>query len=124
MTIIEAIAEVDSLVPNVRSREDKVRWLSRLDWTIKKEILDNYPGTAGQDFNGYDQNTDLHTTLLVPPPYDEIYLRWLEAQIHFYNGETERYNEAIIMYNDAMSAYSDHYNRTHKPRGQGQRFLF
>lgn len=124
MTIIQAIAEVDSLVPNIRSQEDKVRWLSRLDWTVKKEILDAHHGTEGADFSGYDAHSSLHTTLLVPPPYDEIYVRWLEAQIHYYNGETDRYNEAIIMYNDAFDAYSDCYKRTHKPRGQGLRFLF
>lgn len=124
MTIIQAIAEVDSLVANIRSQEDKIRWLSRLDWTIKKEIIEVHHGTDGAAFTGYDGQTDLHTTLLVPPPYDEIYVRWLEAQIHYYNGENERYNEAIAMYNNAFDDYADYYKRTHKPAGHGSRFLF
>lgn len=124
MTIIEAIAEIDSLVNNTYSQEDKVKWLSRLDWGIKKQVIDVHHGSEGVAFSGYDRNTDVHTTLLVPPPFDEIYVRWLEAQIHYYNGENERYNEAILMHNTAFDAYSDHYKRTHQPKGYGCRFIF
>ena len=55
------------------------------------------------------------TELLVPAPYDEIYLFWLESKIDYWNGEVGKYNNSITMYNTAYSAYEKYYNRTHKP---------
>lgn len=69
-------------------------------------------------FSGYDDSTDLNTELLVPEPFDEMYLRWLESQIDYYNGEYGKYNNAIVMYNAAYEAYRNEYNRTHMPLGK------
>lgn len=124
MTIIEAINRSDALKSNIYPQEDKVDWLSRLDWMIKKQIIDTHQGADGVPFAGYDENTDLHTVLLVPTPYDEIYLRWLEAQIDYHNGEIEKYNVAITMFNTAYEGFERYYNRTHMPISSGSRFVF
>lgn len=124
MTIIEAINKSDALKSNIYPQEDKVDWLSRLDWMIKKQIIDTHQGADGVPFAGYDENTDLHTVLLVPTPYDEIYLRWLEAQIDYHNGEIEKYNVAITMFNTAYEGFERYYNRTHMPIASGSRFVF
>ncbi|MBQ7873761.1 MAG: dockerin type I repeat-containing protein [Oscillospiraceae bacterium] len=55
--------------------------------------------------------------LFVGMPYDELYLRWLEAQIDYHNGEIERYNNSITAFNSAYSAFERYYNRTHLPKG-------
>ena len=124
MTIIEAINRSDALKSNIFPQEDKVDWLSRLDWMIKKQIIDTHQGADSVPFAGYDDNTDLHTVLLVPTPYDEIYLRWLEAQIDYHNGEIEKYNVAITMFNTAYEGFERYYNRTHMPIASGSRFVF
>ena len=123
MTIMEAIAQVDSLVRNTYSQKDKVGWLSRLDHIIKTQVIDGHEGAEQVRFNGYDDSTDTHTQLLVPAPFDEIYLRWMEAQIHYHNGEIDRYNAAITMYNTAFDGFRDHYTRSHRPLA-ASRFLF
>ena len=123
MSIIEAIAQLDSLVRNTYSHNDKIGWLSRLDWIIKTQIIDLHHGAETVSFSGYNDNTDTHTELLVPPPFDEIYLRWMEAQIHYHDGEFDRYNAAITMYNTAFEGFRDYYTRTHKPLTTS-RFLF
>lgn len=74
-------------------------------------------------FTGYDDSTDLSTELLIPAPYDKAYLMWLEAQIHYYNGEYNKYNNAIAMYNTAFEAYQKYYNRTHMPKGKKFKFF-
>lgn len=122
MTIMEAISQSDELKFNNYSQEVKIGWLSRLDHSIKAQILDNYEGKK-TDFTGYDTDTDLDTVLLVPAPYDEIYLRWLEAQIDYYNGEYDKYNNAITMYNAAFDAFNKYYRKHHMPISTG-RFLF
>lgn len=116
MTIIEAINRIDDAKPNQYTQSDKVRWLSALDGIVHDEILAVHEGEAGA-FDGYDDSTDLSTVLLVPPPYDEVYIRWLEAQIDYTNGEYGRYNNSMAMYNAAYSTFARFYNRTHMPRG-------
>lgn len=124
MKLFEAIERIDSLKFNTYSQNDKVEWLSRLDWSIKKNIIDLHDGADDVSFNGYDDATDMQTELLVPPPFDEVYLRWLEAQIDYHNGEYDKYNAAIIMYNTAFESYANYYKRTHMPVSRGSRFIF
>ena len=124
MTILDAIHGVDSLKHNTYTQNDKVKWLSRVDGMVKKHILDAHNGTDMAAFTGYDEGTDLNTQLLVPAPYDELYLRWLEAQIDYANGEYGKYNNSITMFNTAFEAFAAYYIRNNMPVSHGQRFIF
>lgn len=123
MTIIEAINRIDILKPNAYSQQEKVKWLSTLDGVIKKEIIDTHEGGEEVVFEGYTETTNVATELLVPAPYDDIYLRWLAAQIDYMNGEYARYNNGVQTYNDAYSAFERYYNRTHMPLGKKFKFF-
>ena len=123
MTIIEAINRLDALKFNTYSQSEKVEWLSSLDRRIRKEIIDTHDGAPDTEFSGYDDDTPVSTELLVPAPYDEVYLRWMEAQIDYHNGEFGRYNNSVTMFNNAYSAYERSYNRTHMPLGNKLKFF-
>ena len=123
MTINEAINKIDSLKHNTYSQSDKVDWLSRLDAMVKKHIIDTHEGAESVTFTGYDDSTDFSTELLVPAPYDEIYLRWMEAQIDYNNGEYNKYNTAILMFNADYEAYQNAYNRTHMPKSKSFKYF-
>lgn len=122
MKIIEAINRIDSLKHNTYTQSDKVLWLSRLDAMVKKHIIDTHEGDKVA-FTGYDDSTDPQTELLVPAPYDEMYLQWLEAQIDYHNGEYDKYNNATEMFNTAYEGYQNYYNRTHMPKGKKFKFF-
>lgn len=124
MTIIEAINRLDVLKANTYTQPEKIAWLSRLDSMVKKQIIDTHEGSEAVIFGGYTEDTPHNTVLLVPAPYDEVYLRWLEAQIDYYNHEYDSYNNAIIMFNTAFEAYAAYYNQHHMPVSRGKRFLF
>ena len=124
MTIKEAISQVDALLQNTYDYKDKVRWLSDLDWMVKRELVDTHEGAESVNFVGYDVDTDPDTVLLAPAPFDKMYLRYLEAQIHKHNEENTRWNNAIMLYNNEWQSFADHYNRTHLPRQNGTRFIF
>ena len=115
MTILEAITRIDTLKPNNYTLIDKVRWLSVLDGIIKKEIIDTHEGGDDVVFNGYDEATLQETELLVPAPYDDIYINWLESQIDYANAEYGKYNNSATAYNNAYSAFEKYYNRQHMP---------
>lgn len=124
MTIQEAITRLDALIFNTYSNDDKIRWLSGLDTAIKQQIIDTHEGGQDVKFFGYTPHTPADTVLLVPAPFDEVYLRWMEAQIHYHNGEYDKYNAAIILYNTAFDAYASYYNKHHMPIRKVNRFLF
>ena len=124
MKIIQAINRLDALIFNTYTKSDKVEWLSKLDTMVKKQIIDAHESVDDGAFSGYDDRTDPNTELLVPAPYDEMYLRWMEAQLHYYNGEYDKYNNSIIMFNTTYEAYQAYYTRNHLPVIRGRRFLF
>ena len=123
MTIIQAITQLDSLKHNTYSQNDKVRWLSKLDGMVKKQIIDTHKCGHKVIFTSYDENTDINTELLIPAPYDDVYLRWLEAQIDYHNGEYDKYNNAILVYQAAYDAFANYYNRNHMPKGTKMKFF-
>ena len=124
MTIIEAINRLDALKFNTYTQPEKIEWLSRLDSAVKQQIIDTHVGAGEIAFSGYTAETPLDTVLLVPAPYDEVYLRWMEAQIDYHNGEYDKFNNSIIMYNTAFDAYARYYKLHHMPLTRGSRFIF
>ena len=124
MTIRSAINSIDELMHNTYTHENKVTWLSRVDTMVKKLVIDTHDGGEDVSFSGYNEDTDLETVLLIPEPFDEAYLRWMEAQIHYHNGEYDKYNNAVVMFNTAFDAYKSDYTRNHMPLQSEKRFLF
>ena len=118
MTVMEAITHVDTVKPNGFGQTEKLRWLSVLDGAVKNEIIDTHEGAEDAPFTPYDENTDFLQELLVPAPYDEVYVRWLEAQIDYAGGEYGKYNNSIRLFNAAYAAFEKYYNRTHLPRAK------
>lgn len=123
MTIIEAINRIDAIKPNRYDQSQKVKWLSTLDGTVKREIIDTHEGAEGVTFVGYTDETPLTTSLLITAPHDEVYIRYLEMQMDYANGEYARYENSVEMYNTAYSAFTRFYNRTHMPKGTKLKFF-
>lgn len=123
MKIIDAISQIDSQKPNTYSYKEKLSWLNRLDFMVKRLIIDTHEGGDDVTFTGYDDRTDQNTEMLVPAPFDEIYIRWLEAQIDYTNEEYDRYNNSILMYQTAYDGFSAWYNRNHMPKSKSIQYL-
>lgn len=114
MTIIEAINAADKRKPNTLSKSEKIRLLSYLDGKIKLEIIDTHEG--GKAFQPYTEDTPMNTELLVPFPWDDLYIKYLICEIDLHAGDIERYNNGVAVYNEAYEAFTAWYNRTHMPR--------
>lgn len=115
MTILEVLAKVNKLKPNGFEQTEMIDWLSTCEWNIKRDIIDTHEGSEAVEFTGYDGETPTDTVLIAPAPYDELYVRWLEAQVDYANGEIGKYNNSMALYNEAMLSFRNYYNRVHKP---------
>ena len=122
MNIRDVLTQVDSNLGNTYGQKEKIGWLSQLDQRVKTLIIDTHEGAENVTFNGYREDTDPDTALLVPAPFDEMYLRWLEAQIYYRDHEEERYNNAIDTFNVLWAEFRNYYNRQHMPLGHRLKF--
>lgn len=111
MTIYEAIAQVDRSRDNTVPTDIKVGWLSKVDHYVFTEIVAGREG-APEGFEPYTEE-DMMRPLLVPPPYDELYVYKLEAMIYYEQREIKKYASSMALYNQAMNEYSKKYVREH-----------
>ena len=118
MTISECLGRLDALKHNTYTQEEKLAWLSQLDTIIDSQVIRSYDAAA-PFFQGYGPDTPMDSVLLASGPFEALYLRFLEAQIDYHNGEYDRYNNAILLFNQAMESFSAHYLRQHKPEESG-----
>lgn len=109
MKVREAVERIDSMVRNTYTREEKVFWLSNLDAQIATFVLRVTPPDP------YRDSQDLDKELLVGPPFDIMYVHWLEAQIAYANGEIDRYNNAMSLYQQDYDSFASYNARENKP---------
>lgn len=115
MKIHEAIARLDRMRPNVVPTDVKVGWLSRVDQYVYSEIMAGRQGAPVDAPLAYTE-ADMDKNMLVPAPYDELYIYKLEAELYYEEREITKYASSMALYNQAMSEYSKKYAREHRGR--------
>ncbi len=118
MTIQEAVAMADELKPNAFSTATKIAWLNALEGRIALCVFLMSEADAEQLHYTAD---DLTRTLLVKPPYDDIYELWLEAKIDYANGEYDKYQNTMAEYNahygEFVRYFAERYAPAQRPYG-------
>ena len=107
-TAKQVLDRVDALLPNGYARAEKLRWLAQAEGFVLREI---------RGAEGALPEMTKETELTAETPYDEMYRYYVEAQIHYANGETARYNSAAGLWNNAFLTYRDYRARTAAPEG-------
>lgn len=118
MTIREAIDRADTLNPNQYTEEQKVKWLSLLDYSVFTDIINEHEYNEGEEtveFRPYTTD-DVEKTLLASYPYDEMYVVFLQMKIDEANKETDRYNNSAALFNSYSEDFSHHYHKTHRSK--------
>ena len=113
MTINEAIARVDDLRDNTVRTDIKISCLQMVDQQVYEEIIKTREGADAVTFPDYSDNNG-EQVLLVPPPYDMLYVYRLEAEICYKNQEIDRQANALTRYNELMDAFAKQYAREHR----------
>ena len=113
MKVYEAIENIKNLKPSQYSDEQLIAWLSELDGTVWAGLLSRYTKDPAPALP-YSDKRDMGRELLIPFPYDGVYMHWLGANIDYMNGETERYTNGMMMYNAKLQEFYNDYSRNHR----------
>lgn len=84
-------------------------WLNQVEGQILHEIF----LLALSEITPYSATPT--EALAAPYPYDGIYMRWMEAQVDFANGEYERYTNTMQRYNTAWNDLARHIAKCIRP---------
>lgn len=114
MKIKEAIDRADGFKPNQYSEEDKVKWLSDLDYQIYFEVLCEHEPVPKDGFVPYSID-DINKELIVGEPFTDLYVDYLKMKVDEANEETARYNNSLLMFNAKYSLFAKDYHKKHKP---------
>ena len=93
MTLQDCIDYVDSIEPNAYTNAQKTGWLNEVEGKVYTQLFLVQP----YEFKQTPQ------TLALPAPYDRMYSRYLQAMIHYANGEYDRYANSMAMFNEVWA---------------------
>ena len=106
MTISDAITHAQALTGQVVDNATLVRWLSELDGQLALTFY------RAEEWAPYDPVDDLTKDLLVPFPWDGLYVNHLAAMTYFTNGEYDRYENERTMSENTLKEYRAYMQRT------------
>ena len=106
MKVSEAISNTTALTGQTVATATLVRWLSELDGKLAFETY------RAAEWNPYNPTSDQSTELLVPYPWDGLYVHHLEAMTYYSNGEYDRYENARAMREQALAEFKAYLMRT------------
>lgn len=112
MTINKTIELTDRLKPNAFSPEIKAGWLSELDGTVAREVLDITPPV-------FAFPEDMDKPLLIPHPFEDVYILYLSAMIDLHNRDYADYNNLSKAFNSRLDQFKKDYIRHNIPPHPG-----
>lgn len=132
MTVAALIEQYNTERPNNIEDALKVTWLRKCEQMIFNEVTDSHDhDPLGHDrlqlsvegstlyiqaagaYEDHMAGFDLDTELIVPEPYDGVYMYYLDQRIALNQNDTRRYNAAATQYNNALLQYQQYYNRNY-----------
>ncbi len=111
MTLKETITRFDLLYPNAMALPAKISLVSRLEGRVNRELLRPY-GLGEEGFAGYTAEDYDAAVLMTPFPFDDIYIKYLNAENDLVNGDTVRYANSATVFNAAYAELAAYISRT------------
>ncbi len=106
-TLQQALTRIDVICPNAWDETAKLLWLNECESMIQTRIL----GVAPEQCITYDADTDRSTALLVPAPFDRLYVYYVIAMCDYAAHETAHYADSMMLFNAALDEYAKWYQR-------------
>lgn len=110
MIVSEALEKVKERKPNPYDDEMLLEWLNEIEARVQHELMDTPP----EGIFTYSIEKHMERELLLPKPYDVIYIHYIIAMIEWNQQEYDAYNNTTDMLNsifsDAQKYYNEKYN--------------
>lgn len=97
MTVQECINYIDSVEPNAYTETQKAGWLSECEGKVYTSLF------LVQPYEFTPITAVDSRVLALPAPYDRMYPRYLQAMIHYANGEYDRYANSMAVFNEVWA---------------------
>jgi hypothetical protein len=107
MTVNDAISKVKDKKPNAYSEESLVDRLNDCEAMIQRELLLTEPDEIVQ----YDWTQDMDKELILPRPYDAVYVTYIIMMIQYDQEEYTAYNNSNAMFQTQYSAAQGYFNK-------------
>lgn len=93
MTLSDLITTIKQEKPSQNSDATLLRWINELEMRIQESL--NVPRDEWITYTLADGSEEL----IMPAPYDNVYLTWLKAKIDYVNQDFESYSNYQAMFN-------------------------
>lgn len=118
MTVGQVMEQFHRLFPHQYPDQTLLGWLSELEGQAIGDIfLTRCDNPAPAHWCGYGCG-DRDRTLLIPAPYDGVYLDWLKSKVDYWNGDSAGYHDSYSAFNNAYLSFGDAWRRSHAPAKQ------
>lgn len=111
MTSKRLITLLRELTENQYTDSVLMMWLSNCENTVLTDVLLASPEDCVELTEPSDEK------LLVPHPWDKLYLPYMQAQVAHANGEYDHYGNYIALFNAYLEEYARHIMETVQPTG-------
>lgn len=102
MNISHCISRSRALRPCSAGNEQYISWINTLEGRLQIEILGLSP--SQKDYKTYSFS-NMGDTLIVQPPYDDIYVYYCAAMADYFNSEYDKYENDLILFNSLFEKY-------------------
>ena len=112
MTVSEAIARAKQMRQGAIDFAQYLKWVNVIEGRVQTEIMN----IKLQDIKEYTKD-DGDEQLLIPHPYDEVYIYYLCAMVDFFNEEIDLYMTDSQFFEEKFNDFKRAYSREHGTAG-------
>ena len=128
MTVRDILIDIDLKNPNDVMQEHKWGWIT----TVEKQLLDECLLSHGLNEDELKkaasmyamENVSSEYKPIAQPPYHDVYIHYVNAQIALVNMDNDAYTNEQTLYNNALLTFKNYFNRSHRARVGGTKFRF
>ena len=118
MKLTKAIQGFRDLCPNPYPTEQLIAWISELDGMALLDIFQTRVGNPAENWQPYTPD-DMDKELLIPAPYEGVYMDWLKSKTDYWQDESN-YSNSSKVFNNGYMSFGDYWRRTHPPKERQQ----
>jgi hypothetical protein len=120
----EILDNFNAMRPTDNSDETLLGWIKELDMLVMEEIIKKHEINEGDiaykeeedfDINKWFDDWGMNSDLLIPEPYTDLYIYFLDTKEKYRVNDMNTYNRVVVLYNNAYLTFQQYYNRTHMP---------